>query len=87
MRASPSGVYPAGGLQWRIICGFDFGHGLWVPFVAAFAVLGVLLLVPVGAMGPLWPGMALPGLWGGGPVSGVESSACVCLAFQGVSCR
>ena len=22
------GVYPAGGLRWRLACGFDFGHRL-----------------------------------------------------------
>ena len=27
-RASPSGFYPAGKLQWHFACGFDFGHGL-----------------------------------------------------------
>ena len=27
-RALPSEFYPAGKLQWRITCGFDFGHGL-----------------------------------------------------------
>ena len=25
---SPSGVYPARGLQWRFACGFDFGNDL-----------------------------------------------------------
>ena len=34
------------------ICGFDFRH-FWLSFVAAFAVLKGLLLVPVGTMGPL----------------------------------
>ena len=29
---------------------------LWLPFVAAFAVLRGLLMVPLGAMGPFWPG-------------------------------
>ena len=38
-RASPSGVYLAGKLQWRFACGFNFGHSLWLPFVAALAVL------------------------------------------------
>ena len=27
-RASPSGVYPVGRLQWHFACGFDFGHVL-----------------------------------------------------------
>ena len=66
MRASLSGVYPAGGLRWRFAWGFDFGHGLSLPFVAAFGVLRGLLGVLVGAMGPFWPGMALSGLWGWG---------------------
>ena len=26
-------------LQWHFICGFDFRNSLWLPFVAAFAVL------------------------------------------------
>ena len=26
--ASPSGVYPVGGLRWRFSCGLDFGCGL-----------------------------------------------------------
>ena len=79
MRASLSGVYPAGGLRWRFAWGFDFGHGLSLPFVAAFAVLRGLLGVLVGAMGPFWPGMALSGLWGwgggggGGPVGCVQN--------------
>ena len=42
----PSEVYPAGNLQWHFTCGFDFRHGLWLPFVAAFAVLkGLKVLV------------------------------------------
>ena len=36
---SSSGIYPAGKLQWLFTCGFDFGCGLWLPFVAGFAVL------------------------------------------------
>ena len=28
VRASSSGVYPAGKLQWHFACGFDFGRGL-----------------------------------------------------------
>ena len=28
VRASPSGAYPAGRLQWHFTCGFDFTHGL-----------------------------------------------------------
>ena len=31
--------FPADKLQWRFTCGFDFRHTLWLPFVAAFAVL------------------------------------------------
>ena len=58
--SSPSGVYPAGGLRWHFACGFNFGNGLWLLFVAAFAVRGErLLMVPVGAMGPFWPGDSL----------------------------
>ena len=36
--ASPSKVYPAGKLQWHFTGGSDFRHGLWLPFLAAFAV-------------------------------------------------
>ena len=36
---APSEVNPAGKLQWHFTCGFDFRHSLWLPFVAAFAVL------------------------------------------------
>ena len=57
-----------------------------MPFVAAFAVLRGLLMVPVGAMGPLWPGDSPSPAVGGGPVSKIESSARVCPACQGVSC-
>ena len=41
---------------YHFTCGFDFGHGLWLPFLAAFALLRGLLMVPVGSMGPFWPG-------------------------------
>ena len=51
--ASLSEVYSAVKLQWHFTCGFDFRYGLWLPFVAAFAVLRVLLIVPAGSMGPL----------------------------------
>ena len=51
-RTSPSGVYPAGELQWRFNCGFDFGRSLRLPFVAGFPVLMVLLIVSVGTMVP-----------------------------------
>ena len=80
VRASPSEVSPAGKFQWHFTCGFDFRHGLWLPFVAAFAVLRGLLMVPVGTMGPFWPGdspfralcMCMRGsLWA---VSKIESS-------------
>ena len=41
-----------------------------MPFVAAFAVLKGLLIVPVGTMGPFWPGdsplQAVRGGGGGG---------------------
>ena len=40
---SPSDVYPAGKLPWHFACGFDFIHSLWLPFVAAFAVLKGLI--------------------------------------------
>ena len=46
------GLYPGSGdrraCAWRFACGFDFGGGLFLPFGAAFAVLGGLLMVPVG---------------------------------------
>ena len=35
----PSDIYPVGKLQSNFTCGFHFGHGLWLPFVTAFAVL------------------------------------------------
>ena len=38
VRVSPSKFYPADKLQWHFTCGFDFGHSLWLPFVATFAV-------------------------------------------------
>ena len=38
-RASAFEVYYAGKLQWHFTYGFDFRHSLWLPFVAAFAVL------------------------------------------------
>ena len=41
-------LYPAGSLQWRFACGFDFRHGL--PVVGGFAVLRGLLIVSVGTM-------------------------------------
>ena len=47
--ASLSEVYPAGKLQWHFTCGFGFS--LWLPFVAGFAVLKGLLIVPLGTMG------------------------------------
>ena len=38
-----------------------------MPFVAAFAVLKGLLIVPVGTMGPFWPGDSpLQAVRGGG---------------------
>ena len=48
---------------------------IWLPFVAAFAVLRGVLMVPVGDMGPFQPGIALFGLWGegGGLVGFVQS--------------
>ena len=55
-RALSFEVHPAGKFQWHFTCGFDFRHSLWLPFVAAFAVLKGLLIVPVGTMGPFWPG-------------------------------
>ena len=66
MRALLSGVYPAGGLRWHFAWGFDFGHGLSLPFVAAFAVLRGLLGVLVG----LWVlfGLGWPFLGCGGGV-------------------
>ena len=41
--ASPSDVCPAGKLQRHFTYGFDFGHSLWLTFVAAFAVLKGLM--------------------------------------------
>ena len=73
--ASPSEVYPAGKLRWHFTCGFNFGHGLWLPFEAAFVVLGGLIMVPVGAMDLSWPGdspfRAVGGGGGGGVWGGV----------------
>ena len=43
VRTSPSEVYPAGKLQWHFTCGFDFRHGVWLPFEAALAVLKGLI--------------------------------------------
>ena len=51
-----------------------------MPFVAAFAVLKGLLIVPVGTMGPFWPGdsplqaVRGGGGGGGGGAEGRESS-------------
>ena len=41
-------LYPAGSLQWRFACGFNFRHGL--PVEGGFAVLRGLLIVSVGTM-------------------------------------
>ena len=38
-RALPSEVYPDEKLRWHFTCTLDFRHSLWLPFVAAFAVL------------------------------------------------
>ena len=54
-RFSLSEVYPPGKLQWHFTYVFRFGHGLWLPFVTAFVVKG-LLIVPVGNMGHFEPG-------------------------------
>ena len=43
-------------LVWHFTCGFDFRHSLRLPFLAAFAVLGGLIVVHVWTMGPFWPG-------------------------------
>ena len=59
----PSRIYSAGKLQPHFTCGFDFGHSLWLPFVAAFAVLKGLSIVPMGTVGSSWPGPGLFGLW------------------------
>ena len=32
-------VYPAGKLHWHYTCTFNLRHSLWLPFVAAFAVM------------------------------------------------
>ena len=58
------GVYPAGKLRWQFTCGFDFRHGLWLPFGATFAVQRGLLMVSVRTMGLCWSGMALSWLGG-----------------------
>lgn len=49
--ASPFRIYPAGKLQWYFLFGFHFSHAPWLPFAAGFALLKVLLLIPVGTMG------------------------------------
>ena len=36
---SSSEVYPTAKRQWHFTCGFDFRRSLWLPLVAAFAVL------------------------------------------------
>ena len=54
-RFSLSEVYPPGKVQWHFTYVFRFGHGLWLPFVTAFVVKG-LLIVPVGNMGHFEPG-------------------------------
>ena len=55
VRFFPFEIYPPGKLQWHFTYGFHFEHGLWLPFVTAFAVKGILI-VPVGNMGPFEPG-------------------------------
>ena len=61
-----------------LLNGFHFEHGLWLPFVTAFAVKGILI-VPVGNMGPFEPGdnTFQTFFW--------ESSASMRLAVQGSS--
>ena len=86
-----SEVYPAGKLQWHFTCGFDFRQSLWLPFVAALAILEGLLMVPVGTVGPLWPGNGPFRTVGRGEVGfgWVQSrglDAWARLAFQGLSC-
>ena len=86
---SSSGIYPAGKLQWLFTCGFDFACGLWLPFVAGFAVL-----VGGGGIGGSCESYGFFLAWdspfgavGGGrlwSVSKVESSAR--LAFRNLSC-
>ena len=39
VETSLSEVYLDWKLQWHFTCGFDFRHGLWLSFVAGFAVL------------------------------------------------
>ena len=58
MCAPPSGVYPAGRLQWRFACTFGFGHGSVVAIGGRFCGPGGgggILMVPVKAMGLFWP--------------------------------
>ena len=38
VRALVSEVHPEGGIQWHSACGFDFRHGHWLEFLAAFVV-------------------------------------------------
>ena len=81
--------YPAGKLQWRFICGFSLRHGLWLPFVAAFAVLGGVINGSCGNYGSFlaWGGplraVGEGGLWS---VPKVESSAHARLAFRSLAC-
>ena len=85
-RASPSEVYPAGKLQWHFTCGFNFRHGLWLPFVAGLAILNGSLIVPVGTMSSFWPGdnPFKTGAYGQCPNRGLNVRAC--LGFSGLSC-
>ena len=59
----PFGIYPAaGGLQWCFACCFGFGHGLRLPLVAPFKVLGGVAGGFCRGNGSFLPGMALSGL-------------------------
>ena len=77
-------------LPW-FTCGFvlrfRFRHSLWLPFVTGFAILGELLIVPVGTMDSFLPGVSpfrlLGSLWA---VPKIESSALVRLTFRVLSC-
>ena len=75
MRALLSGVYPAGGLRWHFAWGFDFGHGLSLPFVAAFAVLRGVIRGSCGGYGSFlaWDGPFWAVGVGWGPVGCVQN--------------
>ena len=88
VRTSPSEAYPTGKLQWGFTYSFVFRHSLRLPFVAAFAVLKWLLIVPVGAVVPFWSGDSSVQTVGElvGCVKGREVGSCARLVFRDLSC-